>query len=586
MKAIPGRGFLAGLAFGATLLGIAAQAQPSISFAPIGASERPWWKGAVVYEIYPRSFQDSNGDGIGDINGIISRLDYLQSLGVDAVWLTPIYPSPQVDFGYDISDYERIDPQYGTLKDFDRLVAEAKKRNIRIVMDLVLNHTSDKHPWFQESKKSKNNPKRDWYIWRNGKADGSPPNNWQSVFGHSAWQYDPKTKQYYYHKFYIQQPDLNWRNPKVRKAMYDVERFWIKRGVAGFRLDAITTLYEDPKLQDDIVVRDDKGEPVINAYGDPRLDDVHTNNLPEMHGVLRDLRRVANGFANRNIVLIGETYVSSIGDLKKMYGAHDDELQLPMDLQIGFINRFDVNLFRRRIGDAETQLDGNEPLFVLDNHDNPRWDRYNDGVHDRDIGRVLATILFASRDSAMFYYGDEIGMITTPPERKEDVRDPVGLTGWPKDKGRDGERTPMQWTAGPSAGFTGPGVKTWLPIPPSYQTANVEVEAADPDSIENWYKTIIGLRHTNAALREGEEIMLNTGDPNVLSWLRKTPDGQAVVVACNFTANPQKIGFDLSGQGIASKHAKTLMKTPGAADPVSLDDVELPPFGVYIGQVE
>ncbi len=584
MKAIPGRGALAGLALGAALLGIAAQAHPSALSAP--ASARPWWKGAVIYEIYPRSFQDSNGDGVGDLNGIISRLDYLKSLGVDAVWLTPIYPSPQVDFGYDISDYEKIDPQYGTLKDFDQLVAEAKKRNIRIVMDLVLNHTSDKHPWFVKSASSRRNAKRDWYIWRDGKGPGTPPNNWQSVFGHSAWQYDAKTKQYYYHKFYIQQPDLNWRNPKVRKAMYDVERFWIRRGVAGFRLDAITTLYEDPKLQDDIVVRDANGEPEINAYGDPRLDDVHSNNLPEEHGVLRDLRRVANGFARRHIVLIGETYVSSVADLKKMYGAHDDELQLPMDMQVGFINKFDVNLFRQRIGDAETKLDGKEPLFVLDNHDNPRWDRYSDGVHDRDIGRVLATVIFASRGAAMFYYGDEIGMITTPPERKEDVRDPVGLVGWPKDKGRDGERTPMQWAGGPNAGFSQPGVKTWLPIPPSSQSVNVEVEAVDPDSIQNWYKQIIQLKHTNAALREGEEIMLNTGDPNVLAWLRKTPDGQVVVVACNFTATPQKISFDLSGQGSTGKHAKTLMKTPGASDPVSLDDVELPPFGVYIGQVE
>ena len=211
------------------------------------ANDGPWWKHAVIYEIYPRSFQDSDGDGIGDLNGITQRLDYLQSLGVDALWLSPIYPSPQVDFGYDISDYKSIDPAYGTLADFDRLVAEAKKRNIRIIMDMVMNHTSDKHKWFLESASSKTNPKRDWYIWRDGKPGGTPPNNppnnWTSVFGHSAWQYDPKTGQYYYHRFYPQQPDLNWRNPEVEKAMFESVRFWLDRGVAGFRLDAIPTLF-------------------------------------------------------------------------------------------------------------------------------------------------------------------------------------------------------------------------------------------------------------------------------------------------------------------------------------------------------
>ncbi|MBU6298839.1 MAG: alpha-glucosidase [Alphaproteobacteria bacterium] len=568
-------------AFAAAALGATAQAQASTS-----SSSRPWWKGAVIYEIYPRSFQDTDGDGIGDLNGITSRLDYLKSLGVDAIWLTPIYPSPQVDFGYDISNYEAIDPQYGTMKDFDHLVAEAKKRHIRVIMDLVLNHTSDKHPWFKESESSRNNPKRDWYIWRDGKGHGQPPNNWQSVFGHSAWQYDAKTKQWYYHKFYIQQPDLNWRNPAVRKAMYDVERFWIRHGVAGFRLDAITTLFEDPKLHDEGVLRDASGKPLINAFGDPRLDDTRTNNLPGVHDVLRKLRSIADSYRGRQIVLIGETYVSSVADLRKMYGLHNDELQLPMDLQVGFINKLDVDLFRRRITEAETGLDGDEPLLVLDNHDNPRWDRYGDGVHNLDIGRVLATVVLASRGSAMYYYGDEIGMVTTPPTRKEDVRDPVGITGWPKEKGRDGERTPMQWTAGPDAGFGSAGVKTWLPIPPSYTTANVAVESAQPDSLLSWYKELDRLKHVDAALREGRQVMLNTTDSNVLSWLRQAPDGEAVVVTCNFTKEPQKVSFDLKALGVAGNSVETLMMTPGAVAPKSLEGVELPPFGVYIGRVK
>ncbi|MBU6299591.1 MAG: glucohydrolase, partial [Alphaproteobacteria bacterium] len=377
------------------------------------AVSRPWWRGAIIYEIYPRSFQDSNGDGIGDLNGITSRLDYIESLGVDAIWLTPVYPSPQIDFGYDISNYEAIDPQFGTMTDFDRLVAEAKKHHIRIIMDLVLNHTSDKHPWFLESESSRNNPKRNWYIWRDGK-NGEPPNNWQSVFGHSAWQYDAKTGQYYYHKFYAQQPDLNWRNPEVQRAMYDVERFWIKHGVAGFRLDAITNIFKDPKFRDEAVVRDKTGKPMVNAYGDIAVTDKYSSDLPEVHGVLRQLRRVADSYESRNIALIGETWVGSVTELRKMYGTHDDELQLPMDLQVGFIDKFDTNRFRTLINDAETGIGGNEPLFVLDNHDRPRWDRYGDGVHNRDIGRVLSTVIILSRDTAMYYYGDEIGMVTTP----------------------------------------------------------------------------------------------------------------------------------------------------------------------------
>ncbi|MGA3265097.1 MAG: alpha-amylase family glycosyl hydrolase [Terracidiphilus sp.] len=426
------------------------------------AGTRDWWKNAVIYEIYPRSFQDSNGDGVGDLNGITARLDYLKDLGVDAIWLTPCYPSPQVDFGYDISDYKNIDPQYGTLADFDRLVAEAGKRNIRIIMDMVMNHTSDQHKWFLESRSSRANPYRDWYMWHDPSASsgqapgqtaadkGAPPNNWQSLFGHSAWQWDDKTQQYYYHKFYIQQPDLNWNNPKVHQAFKEIIGFWLQRGVAGFRFDAITALFEDPNLADEGVVKDKDGNPVINAYGDPQLDYSKTDNLSGVHTVMQEMRAAMDAFNSDKFpgarVLIGETYTNNIGDLAKMYGpAEKPEFQLPMDTQVGFINKLDVAEFRAKLTDVETRIGTNTPLLLFDNHDNPRLDmRYGDGVHDRDIQRVVSTILFASRGTALFYYGDEIGMKTTPPTRKEDVKDPVGLTGWPKDKGRDGERTPMQ----------------------------------------------------------------------------------------------------------------------------------------------
>lgn len=548
----------------------------AVLHSPAATKPGTWWQHALIYEIYPRSFEDSNGDGIGDLNGITRRLDYVKSLGGNAVWLTPIYPSPQVDFGYDISDYEAVDPQYGTMADFDRFVAAAHGRDIRVIMDMVLNHTSDQHKWFIESRSSRNNPKRDWYIWRNGRGPGKPPNNWLSDFGHSAWTYDAHTGQWYYHKFYAAQPDLNWRNPEVRKAMYDSMRFWMRKGVDGFRLDAITTLFEDIHFGDEPVL------PGLNVYGDPNVQETLTNNLPEVHQVLRELRKVTDEFPGR--VLIGETYLSSIGDLRKMYGAHNDELQLPMDTQVGFINRLDVEEFRRKINQAETELGGDIPLFVFDNHDNPRsWDRYGDGVHNDAIARVIATVLLASRAVAMAYYGEEIGMVTTPPTRKEDVRDPVGLVGWPKDKGRDGERTPMQWDTSRNAGFT--TGTPWLPIPPNYMTVNVATESKQPSSLLSWYERLIKMRADNPALRDGAEIMLNPSDNHVLSWLRKgTAGGGAIVVACNFTKLPQTVSFDLRREGISATSARSLLGS-NAGGEVSLQKIDLPPFGVFLGEV-
>jgi len=551
-----------------------------------------WSKNAVILEIYPRSFQDSNGDGIGDLNGITQRLDYLKSLGVDAIWLSPIYPSPQADFGYDISDYEGIDPQYGTMADFDRLVAEAKKRQIRILMDMVMNHSSDKHKWFLESRSSKDNPYRDWYVWKDGKGEtatdkGEAPNNWQSDFGHSAWEWDEKTRQYYYHKFYIQQPDFNWNNPKVHEAFKDIISFWLKKGVGGFRFDAITTLFEDPEWRDDEVLHDKDGKTFTNAYGDISLNDTMTNNLPGVHPVMQEMRAVADQFNPNTFpgtrVFIGETYLPNIQELAKQYGPPGKpEFQLPMDTQIGFINKLDVATFRARLNDAETELNGNTPLLVFDNHDNPRLDaRYGDGVHNEDIERVIATVLFASRGAALFYYGDEIGMKTTPPTSKDQVKDPVGLTGWPKDKGRDGERTPMQWDDSRNAGFS--TATPWLPVPPTYTTVNVKAEDKAQDSMLAWYRKLIELKKTNAALARGDNAMLDTANTKVLSWLRQAPDGSQVVVSCNFTADPQTV--NLSGGGVKGTHANTLLKSPSGSEPQSLDKVELPAFGVWIGEV-
>ena len=592
-------GLTTSLMLGPAVLFAAGQAAPAKPLATTKAqsqaSERDWWKNAVIYEIYPRSFQDSNGDGIGDLNGITSRLDYLKELGVDAIWLTPVYPSPQVDFGYDISDYRAIDPQYGTLADFDRLVAEAGKRHIRVIMDMVMNHTSDKHRWFIESRSSRTNPYRDWYVWRDGKGEtstspGQPPNNWESYFGHSAWQWDPKTRQYYYHKFYIQQPDLNWRNPKVHQAFKDIVAFWLERGVGGFRFDAITTLYEDPELRDEGVVKDKNGNPIINAFGDPELDDSRTNNQPGVDEVVAEMRAEADKFGLKTFpgtrVLIGETYLSNIAELEKMYGtAAHPEFELPMDTQVGMINKLDVAEFRSKLTDAETKIDAHIPLLLFDNHDNPRIDmRYGDGVHNTQIERVIATILFASRGASLMYYGDEIGMVTTPPRRKEDVKDPIGITGWPKEKGRDGERTPMQWNTQSNAGFsTG---NPWLPVPPSAEQKNVEIERNDPDSMLNWYRTLIQLKKTVPALEHGANIMLDTENTSVLSWLRQAPGMPQVVVSVNFTAQPEIVNLSSGGSGLTPGALHTLLKSPGGVDPQSLDKIVLAPFGVYIGEIQ
>ena len=559
------------------------------------SAERDWWKNAVIYEVYPRSFQDTNGDGVGDLNGITQRLDYLKELGVDAIWLTPVYSSPHVDFGYDISDYKNIDPQYGTLADFDRLVAEANKRHIRVLMDMVMNHTSDQHEWFLQSRSSRDNPYRDWYCWQDGKGEaatdkGQPPTNWQSLFGHSAWERDERTRQYYYHKFYIQQPDLNWNNPKVHAAFEDIVSFWLKRGVGGFRFDAITTLFEDPGLADEGVVKDKNGIVIINAYGDPQLDGSKTDNQPGLHQVMQEMRATTDKFHTSEFpgtrVLIGETYLPNIEELAKMYGPpNKPEFHLPMDTQVAFINKLDVARFRTKLTDAESNLHAHIPLLLFDNHDNPRMDaRYGDGVHDEDIQRVISTILFASRGAALMYYGDELGMKTTPPKRKEDVKDPIGITGWPKEKGRDGERTPMQWDASSTAGFT--TGTPWLPVPRSVATINVEKQKDDPQSLFAWYKNLIRLKKTVPAFEHGANVMLDAENHKVLSWARQAPGAAQVVVSVNFTAEPQTVDLAIGGAGIKPGRLKTLLKTPGGSDPVSLAAIELGPFGVYIGEVQ
>jgi alpha-glucosidase len=511
----------------------------------IDAEGHEWWHHAVFYEVYPRSFADSNNDGIGDLKGITSKLDYLKQLGVDAIWITPCFPSPQVDFGYDVSDYEAIDPMYGTLADFDEMVSEAKKRDIKVILDFVVNHSSDKHKWFLDSKSSRTAAKRDWYIWRDGKGPNQPPNNWTSTFGGPAWTFDAKTGQWYYHYFYAEQPDLNWRNPAVKQAMLDATRFWYKRGVAGFRLDAVDTLFEDPDLKDNPIL------PGKDKFGMLNTEEVHNKKLPEVHDALRDLRKVAD---EHGAVLIGETWTKNVSELKDYYGEHNNELQMPMDLMMTEFKQLSAPVFREHIGAVQSA--GGWPVFVITNHDIMRsYTRYADGVHNDDIAKMMAALYLTQRGTPIMYYGEEIGMENNDPKSKDDVKDPIGRRGWPLEKGRDGERTPMQWSGGKNAGFT--SGKPWLPVPASAKTHNVEAEVQDPNSILSFYRQLLALRHTEPALLDGEYVPLDPDNLNVLSYVRRYKD-EAILVVLNMSASEQKVRVDLGALGFAAPKLSVL----------------------------
>ena len=553
--------------------------------APSRPQTDPWWKHAVIYEVYLRSFQDSDGDGVGDLNGVTQRLDYLESLGVDAIWITPFFPSQQIDFGYDVSDYESVDPRFGTLADFDRLLAEAQKRKIRVLLDLVVNHTSDQHEWFQDAARSRTSVAHDFYLWSNGRAEGAgrprPPNNWVSVFGGSAWEYVPSVRQFYYHRYFRQQPDLNWRNPKVERAMFDVMRFWLDRGVAGFRLGAVTSLFKDSRLRNAAALGG------RNAQGDPNLSDAYTNNLPETHAVLRRMRKLLDHYPEER-VLIGETYVKSTAQLAPWYGgARHDELQLPMDTAFAFATRLDAREFRSRLSEAAGALQGSQPLLLLDNHDHARsWDRFGDGKHNTEIAKILATLLVTSHATVLLYQGEELGQTTAVPARVEDVRDPVGITGWPKDKGRDGERTPMQWNGSPQAGFT-LSQRPWLPVTAGFEELNVQAQRPESESLLNWHRKLIALRRVDEALRGGRTVMLDATNPRVLTYARVTDDGSGILVSLNMSALTQTVTLSTAAAGLAGNRFRPLLSSPGEFS-VSAPGTRLtlPPYGAWVAAVE
>jgi alpha-glucosidase len=484
-----------------------------------------WWQTGIIYQIYPRSFQDSDGDGIGDLNGILQRLDYLAWLGIDAIWLSPIFPSPMADFGYDISDYTEIDATFGSLADFDRLLDAGHRRGLKVILDFVPNHSSDQHPWFLESRSSRASRKRDWYIWRDPSCDGGPPNNWLSVFGGPAWTWDEASGQYYYHAFLKEQPDLNWQDREMREAMYDVLRFWLERGVDGFRVDVIWHLIKDGQFRDNPPnLRYRPGDPPYD-----RLDPVYTTDRPEVHEVIGEMRRLVDAYDDR--VLIGEIYLP-LERLVTYYGVDLEGVHLPFNFQL-LQCAWNAGAIVDLVRNYEAMLPKNGwPNWVLGNHDNHR-------IASR-IGaaqaRVAAMLLLTLRGTPTMYYGDEIGMQDgiIPPEL---VQDPFEKRVPGIGVGRDPARTPMQWDASANAGFT--GGTAWLPVPNHHRRANVAVQSQDPHSMFALYRRLIDLRRRRPELTVGDwQALAAEGD--VLAYTRSHA-GSQLLVALNLGPSPHRV---------------------------------------------
>ena len=508
------------------------------------ADSFPWWKRGVIYQIYPRSFQDSNGDGTGDLRGITERLDYLSWLGIDAFWISPFYPSPMADFGYDVSNYCDVDPLFGTLADFDALVEEAHARGLKVVIDFVPNHTSDQHPWFVESRSSRDNPKRDWYVWRDPKPDGSPPNNWLATFGGPAWTLDEATGQYYLHGFLPQQPDLNWRNPEVKEAMLDALRFWLRRGVDGFRFDVAHHIMKDPEL------RDNPANETPGMLHKPMGDfDSQLHVMDRMHADLhptyQEIRAVIDSFNTETQprFMIGETHVFEPVQWASLYGEQLNEMHMPANF--GLLRaQWNAKSVRTHVDSIEAALPaGAWPNYVLSNHDD--W-RTATRVGPPQA-KVAMMLLLTLRGTPTIYYGEELGMenVEIPPDQEQD---PAGLRVPGIGMGRDPERTPMQWDASPNAGFAPEGVTTWLPLAPDYETRNVAVEKADPKSILNLTNELLELRKSHPALAVGDYAAID-GVPDECFVYTRSTAGQRVLIALNLTNQEHQFTLPYTGTG-------------------------------------
>ncbi len=561
-----------------------------------------WWQTAVFYQIYPRSFTNSTGNGVGDLGGIIDKLDYLRDLGIDALWLSPIYPSPLYDCGYDVADYTGIAPEYGTLNDFQRLLEEAHDRDIRVILDLVLNHTSHEHPWFRASRVSRDHPKRDWYVWHDPAPDGGPPNNWSSSFGGPAWEYDALTDQYYYHFYLKEQPDLNWRNPEVKRVVFDEIRTWLDMGVDGFRLDAIDTIFEHPDLPDHEA--DYTQDELIQAFkeagfnrANPELMKQWAKMLeyqvrqPGIHQLFKDLRALIDEYDDR--MLVGET--SDVA----YYGEGDDELHLAFNFPLMRTDRLTPAWIRQNQEMRLAALPaGAWPCNTLGNHDTSRvYSQFGDGEHDDGLARLSLALMLTLRGTPFLYNGEEIGMTDYLLEDIADFQDLMGMwfyhllrdvAGLPADqavlaanqRGRDKCRTPFQWANAPHGGFCPPDVEPWLPVNPNYaQGVNVADQQDDPDSMLSFYRRMLAMRKQTPALILGDYEPLHTDAEAYFAFLRATED-QTCLVILNYSDEARTLCFDVD-EDLASLVVSTRQR-PATADPTAL---EVAPFEVYIAEL-
>jgi alpha-glucosidase len=528
-------------------------------------NQAKWWQSAVFYQIYPRSFADGNGDGIGDFKGMIQKLDYLQKLGIDAIWLSPHFPSPYIDCGYDVSDYRGVAPEYGTMEDFKMFLSGAHQRGIRVVLDLVLNHTSDQHAWFLESRKDKTNPKRDWYVWKHPK-NGELPNNWYSTFGGSAWELDPTTNEYYYHYFFKEQPDLNWKNPAVWEAMFNEARFWLGMGVDGFRLDAVGTIFEDERYENrpeamtqealfklsHEAKNDEMNAEVLNYW----MEMFHRQvDQPEVHQVTRALRKVIDEYDNR--VLIGET------DDITFYGDNDNELHLNFNFPLMRTPKITAEHVRNN---QKTRLAALPawawPCNTFGNHDSSRvFSNYGDGKNNELQARLYIMLLLTLKGTPFLYNGEEIGMSDLTISDPSLFRDPLSTLfyGWAKSelglsevealkvgavRGRDKCRTPMQWKNEANGGFSPAGITPWLPVNPDYSSGvNVMDQMKDPDSLLSFYQKTMAMRKAHKALSMGE-FQLLSGQPNDILYYTRSFENEAISILLNMDSKPHEIKLD------------------------------------------
>jgi len=517
----------------------------------IGKHGQDWWRGAVIYQIYPRSFMDSNGDGIGDLKGVLKKLDYIASLNVDAIWLSPFFTSPMKDFGYDISDYRAVDPMFGTLEDFDRLVEAAHARGLKVTIDQVLSHTSDQHAWFVESRESHDNPRADWYVWADPQSDGAPPTNWQSIFGGPAWQWDTRRCQYYLHNFLAEQPDLNFRNPRVIEAILEEVRFWLERGVDGFRLDAINfcthgALKDNPPREE--LVEGFIGVRPDNPYGFQQH--LYDKTQPENLDFLERLRALLDEYP-------GTTSVGEVGDddsLGVMAEYTQGGKRLHMAYSFDFLGeRHDPEFLHDTLTAMEARIGDGWPCWALGNHDVTRLATRWDAEDDKAALRLYLVFLLTQRGSVCLYQGEELGL-NEAELTFEQLVDPAGITFWPTYKGRDGCRTPHPWHADlPHAGFS--HAPPWLPVPQTHQALAVDRQDNDPDSLLNAYRDFLAFRRTLPALIKGEVQHHPVRNGVLCLERRHGKDGERLLIALNFAAAPRELTAPYSVTAIAEAPA-------------------------------